>query len=184
MGSDADEVRRHVDRAKGGDLDSWEWLYRRAYPRVFAYARRRVGSDAQADDVVSETMTRAIEKMAGFRWSGAGFDGWIFGICRNIVLETYRAEARATVADLGPLLIEERDPSHDISDQSDREDLLAAFGRLGPDERELLELRVVAELSSESVGAILGKSPAAVRMAQTRALSRLRTFWKEGSREH
>ena len=58
----------------------------------------------------------------------------------------------------------------------------AAFARLDPDERELLELRVVGGLSSADVAAALGKQPGTVRMAQMRALARLRTFLEEASR--
>jgi RNA polymerase sigma-70 factor, ECF subfamily len=54
-----------------------------------------------------------------------------------------------------------------------------AFERLAPEERELLELRVQGGLSSEEVGKLLGKRPGAVRMAQVRALQRLRREWEE-----
>ena len=54
-----------------------------------------------------------------------------------------------------------------------------AFGRLDPDERELLELRIHGGLSSEEVGQLLGKQPGTVRMAQARALQRLRTILEE-----
>ena len=54
-----------------------------------------------------------------------------------------------------------------------------AFERLAPEERELLELRVQGGLSSEEVGVLLGKRPGAVRMAQARALQRLRREWEE-----
>ena len=50
----------------------------------------------------------------------------------------------------------------------------AAFERLGDEDREVLELRVVAGLSAEEVGNVLGKRAGAVRMAQSRALERLR----------
>ena len=54
-----------------------------------------------------------------------------------------------------------------------------AFGRLTDDEQELLELRVVGRLSAEEVGEVIGKRPGAVRMAQARALSRLRSLLEE-----
>ena len=49
-----------------------------------------------------------------------------------------------------------------------------AFARLSDADRELLELRVVAGLSAEEAAAVLGRRPGAVRMAQSRALTRLR----------
>ena len=38
----------------------WEDVYRRLYPRLFAFARRRVASDHDADDAVAEAMARAV----------------------------------------------------------------------------------------------------------------------------
>jgi len=49
-----------------------------------------------------------------------------------------------------------------------------AFATLGPDDREILELRVVGGLDAEEVGLVVGKRAGAVRMAQSRALARLR----------
>ena len=58
----------------------------------------------------------------------------------------------------------------------------AAFERLGPADQELLELRVMAGLSADAVGQVLGKRPGAVRMAQNRALGRLRALMEETAR--
>jgi RNA polymerase sigma-70 factor (ECF subfamily) len=56
-----------------------------------------------------------------------------------------------------------------------------AFARLQPADRELLELRVVAGMSYEDVAVALGKRPGSVRMAQSRALSRLRKHLEDRS---
>ena len=52
--------------------------------------------------------------------------------------------------------------------------MVAAFDLLSPDDREVLELRVIGEFSSDEVAEVLGKKPGTVRMAQARALERLR----------
>jgi RNA polymerase sigma-70 factor (ECF subfamily) len=165
------------------DPDAWEALYRRGYGPLFAYARRRLKTIEEADDAVSETMARAFDRVGGFSWQGAGFDGWLFGILRNVVLERFRYRNRA-----GPELSDEI-PTADpepleamIADEEVRE-VRSAFERLGPGDRELLELRVMGGLSAEDVGHVLGKGPGAVRMAQSRALARLRSLMEEGVRE-
>ena len=56
-----------------------------------------------------------------------------------------------------------------------------AFGRLRAEDQELLELRVVAGLSAEQVAAVQGRRAGAVRMAQSRALSRLRELLAEAT---
>jgi RNA polymerase sigma-70 factor (ECF subfamily) len=185
MEHDEVRLRSMVESAGKGDVDAWEWLYRRMYQRLFSYARRRLSNDSAADDAVSETMTRALTKIEAFRWQGAGFEGWMFGICRNVVLESQRASGRTTALDdvdrLGPS--DEQGPAQLAEAGDDRARLLDAFTRLDPAEQEVLELRIVAELSAEATGEVIGKQAGAVRMSQSRALSRLRTLFRETARD-
>jgi len=179
MGDRAEE-RRLIEAARSGDEDAWELLYCRLYPRLFAFVARRVGT-AEAEDVVNETMARAVTGIDNFRSGPGGFDGWVFGIARRVSADAYRRVQRA-----------QRHPgiSHSAEDRagteagSDEDSYLAeehrrvreAFDLLNPHERELLELRVVAGMSAKDVGAELGMTPGAVRTGQSRALSRLKTF--------
>lgn len=60
----------------------------------------------------------------------------------------------------------------------------SAFRRLSPEDQEVLELRVVAGLSADGVGEVLGRRSGAVRMAQSRALGRFRGYFEEVSDAH
>jgi RNA polymerase sigma-70 factor, ECF subfamily len=177
-GGDPGGERALVDRARRGDPDAWEELYRRVHPRLVAYARRRLVSEEQAEEAVSETMVRAMDAIARYRAGRAGIDGWLFGIARHVVLERYRSGARlrstdpaALAAHAGPA---HPGPEHTVLAAEERDLLRQAFDRLSPQDQELLELRVVVGLDAEQVGALTGRRAGAVRMAQSRALARLR----------
>ena len=174
--SDAESL---VAQARTGDPDAWEALYRRAYPRLLAYARRRLDGD-RAVDAVSETMARAVAGIDRYVAGPSGFEGWLFGICRHVVLDAQRASGRKGYA--AP--VEPEGPGVDEAVLRDEEQaaVRAAFARLNDRDRELLELRVVAGLSAEETAAVLGRRPGAVRMAQSRALGRLRRTLEEGRR--
>ncbi|MEQ1786006.1 MAG: sigma-70 family RNA polymerase sigma factor [Acidimicrobiales bacterium] len=173
-------VRQLVARAIQHDPDAWEVLYRRAYPRLHAYARRRLSTDQAADDAVSETMTRALDRVDGFTWRGAGFDAWLTGILRNVVLEAYRSHGRP-VPVAAFIDRSEPGPLDQVIEHHDRARVRAAFERLPLPEQEVLELRVVQGLTAEGAAEVLGRGPGAVRMAQSRALTRLRTLFEEQS---
>ncbi len=176
--NDDDALRAVVGRAAQGDPEAWEALYRRSYRRLFGYARRRLGDDAAAEDAVSETMTRALDGIDRFTWQGAGFDGWLYGIARNVILESARRSTRHEhLVDDHPTV--ERGPEDEIVARDQAAAVRLAFERLAPEEQELLALRLHGGLSAEVVGALLGKRPGAVRMAQVRALRRLRREWEE-----
>ena len=179
--TDERDVVMLVDRARTGHSDAWEALYRRAYPRLFAYARRRLFAEQAADDAVSETMARAIKGIAGFEWRGGGFDAWIYGILRNVLLEGARHAARHVSANVPEPACPEPGPLGRVLADEEAAELRSAFALLSPEDQEVLELRVVGGLAAEEVAGVIGKSPGAVRMAQSRALSRLRGLLVEGA---
>lgn len=174
------ELRDLVRRAAAGEPDAWECLYRRAYPKLFAYARRRLSSADAADDAVSETMVRALDRMPSFRWKGAGVDAWLYGILRNVVQESWRDNRRTRPQ---PALLDDpvAGPLEGIVRREQLDEVRAAFAELAAEDQEVLELRVVGGLNADEVGDVLGRRSGAVRMAQSRALGRLRSRYAEVS---
>ena len=178
-------AERHlVDRARAGDPDAWEQLYRRAYPRLIAYARRRLAAQEQAEEAVSETMVRAMGLISRYRSASVGIEAWLFGIARNVVLETYRSGARQRPADPAGLAARATDDAHGdpesaVLETEERRLLARAFGRLSPQDQNVLRLRVVSGLGAERVGELTGRRSGAVRTAHSRALARLRLEFEE-----
>ena len=175
----------HRRRGPGGDPDAWETLYRRVYPRLFAYARRRLGTDEQAEDAVSEAMTRAMHRI----------DDVHLDPCRPRRLAVRdRAQRRArdlsrraahdadrppgAAAQAGAQRRPAPDPPDRVVGDEERRLLRLAFGRLTEDDQEVLEPRVVAGLDAQAVGEVTGRRAGAVRMAQSRALARLRVEYE------
>ncbi len=166
-----------VERARRGDARAWASLYRHAYPRLLAYARRRLPGDEEAREAVSETMARAVRSIDRFRDLGNGFDAWLTGIHRHVVLDAQRRSSRhPTVPEVPDLEAADASPEDQVLRSREHGAVRHAFARLGEADRELLELRVVMGLSAEEVGEVLGRRPGAVRMAQSRALARLRAL--------
>jgi RNA polymerase sigma-70 factor (ECF subfamily) len=180
--SDESIDRESVERALHGDADAWEALYVRLRPRLFAMSLRQLGNREDAEDAVATAMLRAVQAARSFRWRDAGFDAWIFRICRNVIIDMLRSRSRRAVppaAEAGPepASVEER-----VVLADEHAAVRRALERLPADDREILELRVVAGLSSDEVAYVVGMRPGAVRTAQSRALTRMRTFLAEEER--
>lgn len=180
-----------VRRAQRNDAAAWETIYRRAYPRLYSYARRRLPGDDAARDAVADTMARAVRGIASYRGDGNGFDAWLAGIVRHVVLDAQRRRRRKPEAgvDLGGRGVDRSDPSvvgpaERVVQVEEETGVRAAFAALPEADREVLELRVVLGLSAEEVAEVLGKRPGAVRMAQSRALARLRALLTEEEAVH
>lgn len=168
--------------ATGGDPDAWEFLYRRLYPRLRAYAARRVAG-THVEDTVSEIMMRAVRGIDGYRPGPAGFDGWVFGIARRVCADHHRRRLRlrrqdGVAAGMADVVLDGQAPGDPAVVADDHEELRRAFSLLSPGDQEILELRVVAGLSVDQAAEVLEKAPGAVRTAQSRALGRLRQLIK------
>jgi RNA polymerase sigma-70 factor (ECF subfamily) len=167
-----------VEQARRGDSAAWEGLYRNVYPRLRAYATSHAGAGA-AEDLVNETMARAVAGMGRFRWEASGFDGWLFGILRRVCAEHHRRQGRRRhELRFGPEG-NGSEPGEDLELAEDHAAVRAAFAHLNPAEREVLELRLISRLSADDTARVLGKRPGAVRTAQSRALANLRKLMDE-----
>ena len=178
------ELHATIERARAFDPDAWESLYRRLYPRLRAYARRRLAAP-MCDDAVSEAFTRAMDAIERFSWGAGGFDGWVFGILRNVVFEHYRTERSDGTPPHGGVperASDEEGPLDRLIAGERAAEVRRAFEGLASEDRELLELRILGELDAKAVGAVVGKRAGAVRMAQSRALSRLADLLEEAPR--
>ncbi|MGH9082344.1 MAG: RNA polymerase sigma factor [Acidimicrobiales bacterium] len=173
-------VNALVAEVHRGSDEAWEMLYHHAYPKLYAYARRRLPGPEHAGDAVAETMARAIAGIATWAGEGGGFLAWLYGILRHVVADAQRVSWRehpAAAADVSGSTSEPTsasEPHERLVHREELDHLRSAFSRLAPEEREVLELRVVDGLGADEVASVLGRRPGAVRMAQSRALAHLR----------
>jgi len=101
--SESARIDDAVRRARQGDVDAFEIVYRAHVARVFALCRRMTGGDdGQARDLVQDVFVRAWERLATFREQSA-FGTWLHRLGVNVVLEHLRSrkrdDARHTEAD-------------------------------------------------------------------------------------
>lgn len=169
----ADHQHLLVQKARDGDHDAWASLYLGVYPRLRAYAAARTGPGA-VEDLVNETMARAVAGIDKFTWEPTGFDAWIFGIMRNVCLEHVRRTQRRRRDAAATAIFDGVHPGEAIELAEDHEAVRAAFAKLSHRDREILELRLISGLSVEQAAKVLGKRSGAVRTAQSRALANLR----------
>ena len=160
-------------RLRARDASTWEALFDRMYPRMLAYAERRVGSREDARDAVSETFARMVKSLDGVTRPGITPDGWCFGILHHVVTDVQRRTYRRRKG-LPADIQTDGEATDSLVLADEHKGVRAAFARLSQRDRDVLELRVVAGLGAEEVGLILSMRPGAVRMAQARALERLR----------
>lgn len=162
-------------------------LIRQIRPMVLRYCRARLGHISDhyhaADDVAQEVCLAILSALPRYQDQGRPFASFVFGIAAHKVADAKRSAARTAVPveDLPDTPDDRPGPEETVVAYLEAERAWALLARLPVNQRELLVLRVLAGLSAEETGRALGMSPGAVRVAQHRALARLRTIAIEES---
>jgi len=183
--SDSANLRHLTALAAQGEATAIESLLEQIRPMVVRYCRARLvqisGHYHVADDVAQEVCLAVLSALPRYRDMGRPFASFVFGIASHKVADAMRNAARLAI------------PTEDLPDGPDNgpgpEETVVAFieaerarallARLPENQRELLVLRVLTGMSAEETGHALGMSPGAVRVAQHRALARLRAIARE-----
>ncbi|KWX02610.1 RNA polymerase [Carbonactinospora thermoautotrophica] len=180
-----DGLRVLAARAARGDRRAIDDLLARIRPLVVRYCRARLGrisgADHAADDAAQEVCLAVLSALPRYRDEGRPFEAFVFGIAAHKVADVQRAVSRAAVPtpELPDTADEAMGPEEEAVRRSDAERCRALLNRLPPNLRELLILRVAVGLSAEETGRVLGMTAGAVRVAQHRALNRLRSLAAE-----
>jgi RNA polymerase sigma-70 factor, ECF subfamily len=170
-----------VAAAMAGDRDGVERLLEVVRPLVTRYCRGRIGpaerSLLSADDVAQEVCLAVLTALPSFRLQGRPFLAFVYGIAAHKVVDAHRAVSRGRsdpVADVPDAVEVRAGPEQRALHGELSEQLRDMLDELPDKQREILVLRVVVGLSAEETAQIVGASPVAVRVAQHRALARLR----------
>jgi RNA polymerase sigma-70 factor (ECF subfamily) len=174
-------------RAVRGQPAAIESLLEHIRPMVVRYCRARLGRITGhyhvADDVAQEVCIAVLSALPRYRDMGRPFASFVFGIASHKVADAVRAAARLAVPteELPDGPDEHPGPEEMVVAWLEAQRARALLARLPQHLRELLILRVVTGLSAEETGNVLGMSAGAVRVAQHRALARLRALAIEES---
>lgn len=168
--------------ARSGSADGFAELYRALARPVVTFLRTRGVPDVE--DVTSDVFLAAFAGLGRFDGDAADFRTWLFTIARRRAVDHYRrAGRRPATQPLEPETDPRSVPSAEQSALAEIGDqrVLALLGMLSPDQRDVLLLRIVADLTVDQVAQVVGKRPGAVKALQRRGLDRLRrTISDEG----
>jgi RNA polymerase sigma-70 factor, ECF subfamily len=167
-----------VEQAQSGDGTAVEALVRELRPRVFRYVLARVLDPHTADDVTQEVAMTVMSALPRYVDQGRPITAWVFGIAANKLREQRRSASRrpeTSVEDAGERLPDDTfEPERAAVRLDTARQVAALLATLPEPQAEILRLRVAAGLSAEETAAVLGMTAGAVRVAQHRALVRLR----------
>ncbi|WP_239123764.1 RNA polymerase sigma factor ShbA [Rhizocola hellebori] len=172
-----------VDRAVRGEPDAMAALLGNVQPGVIKYCRARLGKTGgaftTADDVSQEVCVALLKALPRYRHQGVPFSAFVYGIAARKVTDAQRAAMKLAVP-AAEATFERPDAAPGPEQQAvsaDQAKLLnQLLDHLPETQREIVVLRVAVGLSADEVGSVLNMTSVAVRVAQSRALAKLRNL--------
>lgn len=153
-------------KAAVADRSAFASIYERYRVPVFRYLRARTASDDEAQELAAMTFERALQAIDRFRPAGGGMAAWLIRIARNAHLDQIRRADHAGSAA----------PPHPTSVVSDEDDVIlrTLVDGLPTTQRDAIQLRFAAGLTSREIGRVLDMSEAAAQKHVERGLRALK----------
>ena len=154
------------------DPETFGQLYALYVQRIFAYLYSRIGNGPEAEDVTAQTFLAALEGFDRYRHDGH-FAAWLFTIARHKAMDHFRQQHNQVSLEDAQTVAAETDLLQQVI-QSERVAALATQIAALPDEdRDLIRLRYVAELTYRDIARLLGRKEDAVKKSLYRLLDHL-----------
>ena len=165
-----DEIR--IIKATRQDPKVFGELYKLYVEQVFRYLFSRIGNVHEAEDVTAQTFLAAFESFEKFRQDGH-FASWLFGIARNKAMDHFRRPDHSSHMDRSSEIAVEDNTLARMIKTEQEEALSTLIQALPEEDRELLRLRFLADMSYPEIARFLHRNEDAVKKTTYRLLARL-----------
>jgi RNA polymerase sigma-70 factor, ECF subfamily len=159
------------------DRQAFVALYERYVDRIFRYIIHMIEDEDQAKDITSATFEKALRGIGNYRYQGVSFGSWLYRIARNEILQHSRRKRLR--AFLHPNLRSEIDVERQVFSGLLEQQLFSALNRLSKNDRDIITLRFLEQLSTSEVSAILNCSSGTTYVRLHRALARLKVEYEK-----
>jgi RNA polymerase sigma-70 factor (ECF subfamily) len=161
------------------DPAAFDGLYLLFADRVFRYLLARISDPDLAEDITAQVFLRLIEKIGiyriGPRDNVAIFSAWLYRLAHNKMVDVLRSHKRSQESPLEhAAFVASGETMESVEEYLDFQQILQTLRVLNDQQREVIVLRFVEELSIAETAQIMQKSEGAVKALQHRALETLR----------
>lgn len=182
------ELADLVPAAVQGDRRALQRIIAIIHPRVLRYARARIGGGRMPtpEDVAQEICLAVATSIDRYSDTGRPFMAFVYGIAFNKVADAHRSMARdklSPVEDVPDTEVATITPEDAAMVSAGSNTVRALLDSLNEKARDIVILRVFVGLSAEETAQVMGSTPGAVRVAQHRALAKLRGQLEGGQAE-
>jgi len=162
-----------VVRAKAGDETAFTQIYERYAPAIYRYIYFRLGEQELAEDLQAEVFLRMLEGIHRYEDRGWPISAWLYRIARDRTIDTMRRRRCRQHIPLEAWGGSCEGPEYSVGAQLEYEEIYRSLQDLTHDQRVVIQLRFIANMSIQEVAEKLGRSEGSVKALQHRGLQSL-----------
>lgn len=168
----AQSEKELILKFQSGDSGAFASLYDLYFDKIYRFIFYKVGHKENAEDLCSQTFTKAIENIKQLKTDQLYFSAWLYKIARNTVIDYHRSKKENL--ELAQDIYQENYMEEKISAKIDWEKISAKIENLPEEKKEMITMRLWDNLSYKEISQILGKSEASIKMSFSRTIKQLR----------
>lgn len=174
---DEEKIKDLVALAKDGDQEAFSLIYQRFYTPIYRFVFYQVKHKEEAEDLAQNVFLKVMKALPGFEDRGVKFSSWMYTIARNSVIDFWKKKKDIVFGEGETLELiagGTNNVSKAISQSETKGVLKEIVLELSPDQREVVTLFFIEELTYPEISKITGKKEDAIRALKYRALKSLK----------
>lgn len=160
-------------RARTGDQGAFAQIYERYATPIYRYIYYRVGEIELAEDLRSEVFLRMFEDLDRYEDRGWPLSAWLYRIAHDRTIDSVRRRKARPVVPLDDWTGVCEGPESTVDERIHREEVMRLLERLTHEQRQVIQLRFLSDLSIQEVAQRTGRSEGAVKALQHRGIQSL-----------
>lgn len=162
-----------VMRAKAGDASAFEQIYQRYAAAIFRYVYYRIGDIELAEDLQAEVFLRMYESLQRYEDRGWPISAWLYRIAHDRTVDALRRQRIRRHVPLETWDAHCEGPEQRVADLLEYEELEHTLNDLTDEQRQVIQMRFMAELPIHEVARRMGRTEGAIKALQVRGLRSL-----------
>lgn len=168
---DLDQILRQAQAGQDAALTT---LYNTYFERIYRFIFYRVSHKETAEDLTEDVFVKLFKKLKNLE-QPAAFEGWMFQIARNQVIDYYRAKKQLVPLEEVENTLEYETNIVDIVNlKTEQVVFIKLLKELSPEQQQVIKLKFLEDIDNEVIAQMLNKTEGAIRVIQHRAITKLK----------
>ena len=165
-----------IRQAQEGDKEAYGQLYDRYIAQIYRFVVVKVTNKDEAQDLTHEVFLSAWQNLTNYKHQGFPFSSWLYQIARNKVIDHYRTKKdHADVYEIDEEFVKVASVVESNLDvRLAMDDIKKALTTLSDEQKDVIVMKFVEDLSNEEIAKAMNKSEGAIRLLQHRAINNLK----------